>query len=445
MKQERGLTLIEVVVTAAVLAVGMLGTFSAFSGAKHTTLAAQHREVAVHMAQRQLEKLTVLPFADLTLTAQPQSSADPSNPGSRVTGSAFNVRPDLQEPLVLTPAPGPSGGVVPGPEPFSVPAGGSVVSGQVYRYVTWRDERCEQSQACAGTENTKRVIVAVTIDGAGERMGPRNPIWMSWIATDPNMGPGGQQQAPEANPGSGTPVTAQSFFLYDTSCASDQPQHRDRTTPTHDTASAGDEAGEYSTCENPDAARQPDLMGPVAPPNPVEPDTPPLLRYSDDLTGSYPGGIALKRNGTTCPTNYQAADAGDPDAISKWNLHAWASANLAFAFELTGRVSVSFHTTTVGGAAGRGMVCSTLIDRVTTAGVPMDTVLGSATYDLPSWPTTVRHLNFTFDLPAAATVPAGHRLVLVLSARGESSNDLVLLYDHPLYPSFLQTATTTPL
>jgi len=74
-----------------------------------------------------------------------------------------------------------------------------------------------------------------------------------------------------------------------------------------------------------------------------------------------------------------------------------------------------------------------------------DTGLGAITYDLASWPTTPRHLSFTFDLPHAATVGAGHRLVLALSARGESDNDLVLLYDHPVYPSFLQVATTTPL
>jgi hypothetical protein len=118
---------------------------------------------------------------------------------------------------------------------------------------------------------------------------------------------------------------------------------------------------------------------------------------------------------------------------------------MASAFALTGRVSVSFHTTTVGGLAGRGMVCATLIDRITSDGVPTDAVLGASTYDLASWPTTLRHLSFTFDLPQAATIAAGHRLVLVLSVRGESANDLVLLYDHPLYSSFLQTATTTPL
>ncbi len=441
---ERGLTLMEVVVTAAVLMVGMLGTFSAFTAAKRTSLAAQHREVAVHQAQREIEKLTTKPYAELKLTAQPQSSSDPADPGYRVTGSSFKTRPDLVEPLVLPSDPGPSGSVSPGPEPFSVSSGNSVLHGKVYRYVTWRDERCAP-EACAGSQNTKRVIVAVTIDGSDQRAGPRRPVWLTSIAADPNAGSTDTEQAPDASPGSGPQVTAQSFFLYDTRCGDDERQQPADDHPTHDTASVGATADEYSTCENPDDSRQPDLMGPTAPPNPVEPDVPPLLRYSDDLSGNYPGGLALKRGDSTCPTTYQAADSQSTGATSKWKVHAWATTTLPSPFDLTGRVSLSFHTTTVGGAAGRGMVCATLIDRVTANGVPTDTGLGAITYDLASWPTTPRHLSFTFDLPHAATVGAGHRLVLALSARGESDNDLVLLYDHPVYPSFLQVATTTPL
>jgi hypothetical protein len=292
----------EVVVTAAVLMVGMLGTFAAFSGAKRTTLAAQHREVAVHQAQREIEKLTTRTYAELKLTAPPQSSSDPANPGSRMTGTSFKTRPDLDEPLVLPSDPGPPGSVSPGPEPFSVATGSSVLRGKVYRYVTWRDERCTP-EACSGSQNTKRVIVAVTIDGSDQLPGPRRPVWLSWIATDPNAGSSDSQEAPDANPGSGPQVTAQSFFLYDTRCGYDERQALTVAHTTHDTAAVGATAGETSTCENPASSKQPDLMGPVAPPNPVEPDVPPLLTYSDDLSGSYLGGLALNRGGSTCPTH----------------------------------------------------------------------------------------------------------------------------------------------
>ena len=77
--------------------------------------------------------------------------------------------------------------------------------------------------------------------------------------------------------------------------------------------------------------------------------------------------------------------------------------------------------------------------------MPVDRVLGSATYDLGSWPTEMRRVTFTFNLSQAQDIAAGHRLVLVLQAKDASDNDLVLLYDHPLYPSLLEVATSTPL
>jgi hypothetical protein len=85
------------------------------------------------------------------------------------------------------------------------------------------------------------------------------------------------------------------------------------------------------------------------------------------------------------------------------------------------------------------------MDRSVTGGMPTDRVLGSAVYDLPSWPTSMRRVTFTFNLPDAADVPVGNRLVLALHLREESSNDVAFLYDHPLYPSLLEVATPTPL
>jgi hypothetical protein len=57
----------------------------------------------------------------------------------------------------------------------------------------------------------------------------------------------------------------------------------------------------------------------------------------------------------------------------------------------------------------------------------------------------VRRITFSFNLSQEQTVPAGDRLVLALHLRGESGADISILYDHPLYPSLLEAATTTPL
>lgn len=114
-------------------------------------------------------------------------------------------------------------------------------------------------------------------------------------------------------------------------------------------------------------------------------------------------------------------------------------------YQLDGMVTVSLFTSTLAGASGSGRLCATLVDREVTAGVPADRVLGSAVYDLPNWPRTMRRVTFTFNLDQADSVPAGHRLVLTLHLREESSNDVAFLYDHPLHPSLLEVATPTPL
>ena len=114
-------------------------------------------------------------------------------------------------------------------------------------------------------------------------------------------------------------------------------------------------------------------------------------------------------------------------------------------YQLDGQVTVSLFTSALGGVSGSGRLCATLVDRAVSEGMPTDRVLGSAVYDLPSWPTSMRRLTFTFNLPQAEDVPAGNRLVLALHLREESDQDVALLYDHPLHPSLLEVATPTPL
>jgi len=171
--------------------------------------------------------------------------------------------------------------------------------------------------------------------------------------------------------------------------------------------------------------------------------TTPLYRYSSDLSGTYDGGLAMKRQGTTCPTTYTLANTTSTTNPSEYSLHAWASNSFSTAFNVNGKVSLSFFTETVGAGTGRGLICATLIDRSQSSGVPTDTTIGSTTFDLASWPTTPTRLSFTFSV-TSRDVAVGHRLVLVLGVRSESANDLVFLYDHPLYPSFFEVATTTP-
>jgi prepilin-type N-terminal cleavage/methylation domain-containing protein len=439
-RRQEGFTLIEVLIAVTVMSVGVAATMRVFGAAGRTTVRAQQQEVAVHQAQAEADRLGALPYGELALTSAPLSSSDPMDPGYKVSGSNFAVRPDLSEALVLAPGPGATARVDPGPEDFAVGTGGATIVGAIHRYVTWRDESCPL-QLCEGEQNTKRVIVAVTlIPLPGTAAGA--PVWVSTIVVDPDTAPPGSQAPPGGGPGGGDPVTADSFYLYDTPCGQGTRQPQSGGHSTRDTASAGAAAADNSTCEHPEPDHQPDLMGGSAPPG--DSNTP-VYEYSADLAGDYLGGLAMVNAGTSCARSYPAANANDPEGPSKWSVHAWSTGAMPQIYQLDGQVTLSLFTSTLGGASGSGRLCATLMDRAVTGGVTTDRVLGSAVYDLASWPLSMRRVTFTFNLTQADAVPAGNRLVLALHLREESAHDVAFLYDHPLYPSLLEVATPTPL
>jgi type II secretory pathway pseudopilin PulG len=431
--------MIELLTAVAIISFGVAATLKIFGAAGHSVLRSQRTDAAIQQAQAELDRMRTLSYGQLALTTTPSSSSDPKDPGSRVEGGSLRVRPDLTETFVTTPGAGETAQVDPAPRSFAVGLGGATITGHLYRYVTWRDESCPYA-LCPGTENTKRATVAVTLDPEPTGM-RRPPMWFSTIIADPNTAPPGTQAPPGGGPSGGEPVTAQSFFLYDTPCGQTG-QQPTGAHATHDTASAGGTAQDYSTCEQADTSKQPDLMGGTAPPGD---QSTPLYRYSTDLSGGYDGGLTMLHRGSACATSYPAADASNADAVSKWSVHDWSTAKFAQPFSLHGLVTTSLFTATVGGAPAAGRVCVTLIDRQTVNGVPTDRVLGTGVYDLSSWPTDVRRITFSFQLTREEIVPADHSLVMALQLRGESGADVSILYDHPLYPSLLEVATSTPL
>lgn len=456
-----------------VLVVGILAVFGVFASSKDATLVSQRQEVAVHQAQREMEQLRALLYGELGLKLAPGQSTDPKNPNYRVqSGNRFRVKSNpapcggsgqppcnLDEDLVL-PADAPAGVIDPGPEAFTVNENGAAVTGKVYRYITWRDENCPAT-VCDGTKNTKRLIVAVTIDPIVGRpnLGPANPVWLTSIAEDPNEGPdGGSQQTPAPGPTS----SAQSFFLYDKRCSNDDANNSYTAPDAADSDGDGrkdydhnvyDTAGPATSCENAQANQRPNLMGPALPTYSYTAPLPPY-RYSKDLGGDYPAGLAMLKGGPSCPVS--SYNTGDSQGLFK--VHAWATRKFTLDFTLNGSAFLSLWTTSVGSLPGAGRFCATLIDRDVVAGVPSDVVLGSATREYSPWPTTKsepgrscgtpdfpcgRQLTFQFSL-TGTHVRAGGRLMLFVSVLGSSDKDLVFLYDDPRYRSLLQVDTTTP-
>ena len=159
---DRGFTMVEVLLAMTLMSVGIAATLSVFGSAGRTTVIAQDNDVAVQQAQAAIDQIATLNYDKVGLTSTPTSSTNPKNPGYRVSGSTLLIKSGFTENFVLSTDTGQSGAAVdPSPTSFSVGAGGGTITGKIYRYVTWRDENC-QSGLCDGTQNTKRITVAIT-------------------------------------------------------------------------------------------------------------------------------------------------------------------------------------------------------------------------------------------------------------------------------------------
>jgi prepilin-type N-terminal cleavage/methylation domain-containing protein len=466
---QEGFTLVEMLVAMAVLLIGIVATFGVFAASKNASLVAQRHEVAVHQAQREMERLRAFRYSELGLTSAPATSSDPNNPNYRVQASnkfRSKTSPVLDEDLVINGVGGYSGGLIdPGPESFTVGETSGAVTGKVYRYITWRDENCT---TCTGSQNTKRLFVAVTIDAIPGRpgIGPQKPIWLSSIVIDPNDGPpGGGGGAP-----GGPNTSAQTFYLYDKTCSNDD-ANNGYTAPTGSGAT-NDTAAPGTSCENATASQRPDLMGPTVP-SYSNPPVPPWTFSSDipnnppapNQAATYPAGLALSHTGaaTSCPSSYAldtptGGSDGNLYTPGKWQVHAWSTKKFGADFNLSGTAFLSIWTTSVGSTAGAGRFCATLIDRTASGGAPTETVVGATSRTYSPWPTTKtepgrscgdvdfpcgRQLTFQFSL-SGASITANDRMVLVIGVLGTSDKDIVLLYDDPRYRSLIQVGTTTP-
>ena len=437
---ERGFSLPELLIAMASSAIGIAATIGVFGASSRTTVRAQQSQVGAQQAQAELDRMSKLRYGQLALTSTPTSSTDPKNPNYRVNGTNFNVRSGLTEALVTSAGEGETAQVDPGPSDFAVGQNGSTITGKIYRYVTWRDENCPAT-ICDGTQNTKRAIVAVTVDPSPNSV-QRPPMWFSTVITDPSAAPADYTGTAGGTGGTGSSTSAQIFYLYDTPCSLTTRQTPSANHNTRSTAQTSPSSSSYSTCQNTDTTKNPDLMGV----NPPTGSDPPMYEYSADLGGDYPGGLAMMRKGTSCRTNYSASDASNTSVPNKWAVHAWSTNPFSgTTFHLSGRATVSMYTTTLGGLPGRGVLCATLLERVENSGIASDTTIASTTYDIANWPTTVRRLSFTFTVSPEVDVEVGHRLVLVLHLRGESANDIAILYDHPDRQSLLEIETSTPL
>ena len=451
---EAGMGLIEVLVTVLVLTVGLLVSLSVFSEMSRATYVAQRKAVLVSMAQREMERLRVLPYDQIGLT------------GPMPAGSPGRCRDPLECPHeVLV-----SGGLVePGPHAFTVQG----VSGVIHRYVTWRPQACPALNAevsrelsggwgqsevdvraalgdlCPGAENTKRITIVVSNKDTRKHFG--GPVRLSTVVTDPDssiLAAGNYEglrveaaKIADASGGSSPPPTAtydamtsQTLNLTDTPCSSNT-----RSTPSsghdsHDTsrdgsaAAAGMQTPVCATGSGPDLMTTQAITG--APNDP-------LHDFSREVSRRSVGGRALARDDRAGACNqdliYTAADADR----RKRSVHTWATPAPTAGWETptsAGRGTLTLWTQTADAIEAPGRLCLT----VWRAGT--GEILGTADYRLQTWPSSPTQLAVSFDLQRA-TVPAGERLMVTLRTPSDSGSDLLLLFDHAGYQSSLAVTT----
>jgi type II secretory pathway pseudopilin PulG len=466
---EDGLTLIEVMVAAMILALGVLAILQTFDTATRGTYHAEETQVVNNVAQRELEEIRNLDYDEVALTSAPSASSDQNDPRNRVSGTAFDLDRDgnLSE-MVINGGPLYGGGQVtggllaPGPEAFQ----SGDVSGQIYRFVVWRNDPSCSILECPGTQDLKRVVVAIKLDTVPisyER--PYIEVQSDFVDPDQGIGSGGPP------PGGGN-VTGQEFWLTDTPCAASPPTARQAITgdhPVHNTLGGCADGVQTGSTDG-----APDALIRTAPPDPApaDPNNPPLYDYASDVEPTVdPGsdrGLQVRRGDSGDGCDFTPGGGQEQQTIHRWVTDPMPSPGTGFV--MTGRATFELWTRSLNDAVHPGEICVYLFVRTeqVVAGEPVVTdtlvpVLDAAALpnpdgitcasdppfarcSTPSWPHGIwgrlgALLNFN-----PLTVLPGQRLGLAISVEreGTPADALQFLYDHPDHKSRLEVDTTTP-
>jgi hypothetical protein len=175
------MTIVEVMVALALLAVGVLALMTTFDGSRELVSTGEKSGIAAHQGELEIEKALSLDYDAIALPSVPGHSATGSDPDFYVSsGGTYQwdqaSSPAPADPLVADATRGALTHV------SAWSDGQSRLSGSVYRYVTWIDD-----PHIAGTHDAKRLTIAVTVNGSGPNQ-LKNPVLVSSIAIDPKAG-----------------------------------------------------------------------------------------------------------------------------------------------------------------------------------------------------------------------------------------------------------------
>lgn len=389
---ESGFTVVESLVAALLLVIGVLGSLQVFDAGARNTYRAEESQVLNDRLQAELEAIKALPYDEIGLntTTPPAHAPGVKDPRWRVSGTRFAINRNgtgLKE-MVYNGATSPGGETVsggqvnPGPEPFTA----GDISGRIYRFVVWANP--ENCPTCA-QGMTKRIVVAATVDEAPVSF-ERTFQEVQTDVVDPDATPD-DNPAPPEDP---EPGTTASFWLTDTSCDNAE---RVPTSADHLAHNTRGQCSDGATTGETRGA--PDLMFTEAPSVEESPGTQ-LYDYATDVepgTGGTDYGLMMPQTGGGSCTLQPALDLvqvkrllegtltaldipaapgvldGVLDLTSGTNkhyrMHTWLSPEIANpdGVVLAGQGTLELYTKTINGASHSGEICAYLFVRQTVA------------------------------------------------------------------------------
>jgi prepilin-type N-terminal cleavage/methylation domain-containing protein len=178
-REERGFTLIEVLIAALLTAIGLIAVIGTLDSSRHAVNVAERNETISHQAEQEIERLLTMDYDDLGLNAAVVFVNDDRDPRYYVRSSGTQYQWDRNNTAAVEDLVS-SGTLSPSSSWQTLNGSGTRFSGKVWRFVTYYYDP-NVVQTPTDEADAKRVIVAVTIDGEG---GPTKPVVTSSIVRD---------------------------------------------------------------------------------------------------------------------------------------------------------------------------------------------------------------------------------------------------------------------
>lgn len=451
---EAGFTLAEVVIAMMILMIGTLAVLQIFDASTRTAFRAEQSQAAINVAQREIEEIHNLDYDSVAMTSTPTFMSDPNDPRHRIDGTRFDASDNgalfemVRNGGSLDDGGTISGGAVdPGPEEFD----SGDVTGTIYRFVVWRNDPTCDPSVCAGSQDLKRVIVAVKLDDvAASYDRPYIEVQSDFIDPDASL----SSDLPTGNEVN----VPQTFWLTDTTC--------DQTSRQPIDSSGGDLPAEGHALHNTLGAcaqglrtgvdpGAPDLLDVEPPPDeePGDPSLPLAYDYATDLEPEADDDRGLqitRQNASGC--SFSGGTGGDPHQ----KVHRWVTKRIqsfpVTSFQMTGSATVGIYLRTLGSAQHAVRVCTYLFRRTSETTSGSTTTWSDVTIDNDSFLVSnltgdswqLQEFNLSFP---ATTIGADDRLGFAISIErnGTPADTVQVLYDHPDFDGRLEVITSTPL